>query len=375
MKDSGISTHFSVLIPDGESSHALPVLRCLGQIKNIRTIILSENLHAPVRFSRYAAQFLSYENNEGNSGRLAAIIKIAKQTKPDIILPVDEPTIRLLAGHKETLSKFATLAPIPDCNSFDVAADKWLLAGWLRTHNISHPHTILYQTEDESKEALSGIPFPVLIKPRHGGGGKGIKYFDDPTVFANYCKENIPPEEFIVQSFIEGYDIDCSVICKEGEILAYTIQKGFMSGTYRFSIPAGVEFIDDESTYSIVAELVKKFNWSGIMHFDLRYDEQDKQLKVIEMNPRFWGSLLASTFAGVNFPYLACLAGLNSKLPETIVKRKRVVHPKATLSILAKRLMPGKQKDLYFDHTIMEFILKDPMPAIYSEFTRLFKKS
>lgn len=374
MINRGPLANFSVLIPDGESSHALPVLRCLGQLKNIRIIILSDNTRAPIRFSRHTGQFFSYANKEGNAGRLAAIIKIAEQTKPDIILPVDEPTIRLFAGYKEALSKIAPLAPIPDCNSFDIAADKWLLAEWLRTHNISHPRTILYQNEDVSHEALSGMSFPVLLKPRHGSAGIGIEYFDNPLALNRYCKERILPEEYIVQSFTKGYDIDCSVICKEGEILAYTIQKGFMNGTYRFSIPAGIEFVEDESAYGIVAGLVKRFNWSGIIHIDLRYDEQDQQIKVIEMNPRFWGSLLASTFAGVNFPYLACLAGLNRKLPEIIIHHKRVVHPKATLSLLAKRLIPRKQKNLHFDHTIMEFILKDPMPAIYNEFTRIFKK-
>lgn len=374
MNDNGTLANFLVLIPDGESIHALPVLRCLGQLNNIRTIILSDNSRAPIRFSRYTGQFFSYENKEGNAGRLAAIIKIAEQTKPDIILPVDEPTIRLFAEYKESLSKLASLAPIPDCNSFDVAADKWLLAEWLRAHNISHPQTILYQNEDVSNKALSNMSFPVLLKPRHEGGGKGIKYFDNPLELNRYCREGIPPGKFIVQSFIEGYDIDCSVICKEGEILAYTIQKGFIRGTYRFSIPAGIEFVEEESTYRIVRGLVKKFNWSGIIHIDLRYDEQDQQIKVIEMNPRFWGSLLASTFAGVNFPYLACLAGLNIKLPEIIIQPKRVVHPKATLSLLAKRLIQRKQKNLHFDHTIMKFILKDPMPAIYNELTRLFKK-
>jgi predicted ATP-grasp superfamily ATP-dependent carboligase len=120
--------------------------------------------------------------------------------------------------------------------------------------------------------------------------------------------------------------------------------------------------------------MVNEFNWSGIIHIDLRYDEYDKQIKVIEMNPRFWGSLPASFFAGVNFPYIACLAGLNLDLPEIVIQHKRVIHPKATISLLAKRLTDKKQKKMHFDNSIIEFLLKDPLPLIYSEFSKIYNK-
>ena len=43
----------SVLIPDGENDFALPVLRCLGQMQNVKTYVLSNDPWALSRFSRY----------------------------------------------------------------------------------------------------------------------------------------------------------------------------------------------------------------------------------------------------------------------------------------------------------------------------------
>ena len=46
--------------------------------------------------------------------------------------------------------------------------------------------------------------------------------------------------------------------------------------------------------------------WNGVANIDLR-ETADRQIHVIEINPRYWGSLSASIYAGVNFPYLAIL--------------------------------------------------------------------
>ncbi len=45
---------------------------------------------------------------------------------------------------------------------------------------------------------------------------------------------------------------------------------------------------------------MKNLHWNRIAHIDLRYDI-DGNLYIIEVNPRFWESLLASLSAGINF--------------------------------------------------------------------------
>ena len=47
---------------------------------------------------------------------------------------------------------------------------------------------------------------------------------------------------------------------------------------------------------------MQALKWSGIVNIDFIYDENDKQAKILEVNPRYWQSLLGSLFAGVNFP-------------------------------------------------------------------------
>jgi len=375
MNTNDKSPAFSVLIPDGESPLALAVLRCLADTKNSRIFVLSNDNFAPIRFSRYATKFLSYTNqNDSDSVRLDAILDVISSLKPDIILPIDVKTIRLLSENKSLFeSERITTALIPETKSFDISNDKWKLAKWLNEKGFPHPSTVLVENIDKQAEEVSLLTFPVLAKPRRGSGGLGIKYFVNSSDLLN-SKDIFQNNEYIIQSYIEGYDIDCSVLCRDGVILAHTIQKGYLFESQGVSWPAGLEFLNNEQVFSLVKNIVSEFNWSGIIHIDLRYDSKEDVVKIIEMNPRFWLTVMASLFAGVNFPYLSCLAGLNRNVPSIIPKSKRVVRTKTAAKLLTKQLFQNKKNDLLFDNSFIELIIKDPIPNIYIKYLSLNKK-
>lgn len=373
MKQQGIKESFSVLIPDGESSHATSVIRCLAEVKNVKTFILSNKKTAPIRYSRYIAQFLYYENGIKKEDRIAAIIDAIERINADILLPVDVETIRLITEHKKKLTRLISIAPVPEIDSFDIANDKWSLALWLNENKISHPKTLLCSSMSSLDEAISSISFPILTKPRKGSGGKGIKVFDNAEEYQSWYKRYDHSEDIIIQSYIKGYDIDCSVLCANGRILAHTIQKSLKYKSDSISWPLGIEFLDNDEILNIVKKVVEKFKWSGVVHIDLRYDEIEQCVKLIEMNPRFWASVAASLFAGVNFPYLSCLLGLKRELPLIKTYQKRVIRTGPAIKMTLKHLL-SKQNDLFFDNTYLELIIKDPLPSIFKRCYDTYKK-
>lgn len=355
---------FSVLIPDGESGHAINVLRCLGQMKHVRVFVLSSDPKSIIRFSKYCYKFISYADEKCKEKRLNAIYDTVKKVKPDVILPVDINTISIVLSNKETLSKLASIVPLPCLDEFQIANDKGLLSEWLIRNQIPCPPTILFKVNDAGfDEAISSFLFPALLKPCTGFGGEGIEFIEDQNALYNLIKERAISREFILQSFINGYDIDCSILCENGKILAYTIQKGFVYGNIRFRRAAGIDLFHDDKIYNIVREVVEKFNWTGIAHIDLRYDAQDDQVKLIEINPRYWATLMGSFCAGVNFPYLACLSGLKRDILNSEVKPVRYIQGRAALKSMTKMILPRKRKKLKIQYSF-KFILKDPLPTI-----------
>jgi predicted ATP-grasp superfamily ATP-dependent carboligase len=62
--------------------------------------------------------------------------------------------------------------------------------------------------------------------------------------------------------------------------------------------------VKNEEITDIAFKLLKGLKWSGVAMVEFRIDPIDGIPKLIEINPRLWGSLQLSILSGVDFPYL-----------------------------------------------------------------------
>lgn len=370
MKNSTVHPSFSVLIPDGERRIAFLASQCFAGVKNVKVYVLAKNPEAPIRFSRYVTQFFTYNPAEGESeqGYLDAIYNTAKKVKADLILPADDATIRLLIANKERFINECAISLLPDLTTFDAVTHKWQLAKILTEQNIPAPVTLLYENSEQFAVSLSNFTFPVILKPAHGRAGQGVMLFGNSNDLIDFAKKNTSTADYIVQSFIEGYNICFNVLCKNGKILAYTIQKEVILGYGAFEPALCMDFIHDDMAYKTIEGLMRKLNWSGMANIDMRYDENDGKMKLIEINPRFWGAVLGSVFVGVNFPYLTCLSALGFELPEVNYRYpKRYAKNRAAVDILLKRLKT-RDKNFYYDGSELRYLIRNPLPKLWETY-------
>jgi len=353
----------NVLIPDAESKLTVNVIRCLSQIKTIRLHLLSSDASSPIKFSRYVQSFIHYKDDSPNK-QMEAIKSAIIKTNSTIVLPVDEPTILLLSLYGKSISDIATITPIPEFESFLIAKNKWLLAQWLKKSNFSCPPTLLFENTPDFYTKLNAMSFPVLLKPTESDGGNGIILFETAISLKNYLVKLEKREEYIVQSFIKGHPIICNVLCIEGEIIAHTIQKSTINGATPYSPARGNCFIKDNATLELITQVTSKLQWTGVVNFDLYYDYEKKEITVLEMNPRFWGSLLGSLFAGVNFPLLCCLCAIQSPIPKIDYKEITYINGKPPLDLLAKSILKGLFLRKDQEKFVFGYILNDPLPSL-----------
>jgi len=321
----------SILIIDAEITLSLSVMRCLASVPQIKTHILSNDRWAVARFSRHCASFHYYTPTHDDDLFLDEIGKVARYIDADIILPVFQDATKFSTKHTRTLEKFAKIVSIPKPEIFNIAVDKWLLADFMRKYGISTPTTVPITKSLDFKENLAALTYPVLAKPRHGSAGSGIREIKDYTELERFIEmKNDDASSYIIQNRIRGYDIDCSVLCREGEILAYTIQKGIIPNPIQFRPPLAIEFLHHDEVLMTMSKLVAELNWNGVAHVDMMLDADDQCIKVIDFNARYWESLLGSLAVGVNFPYLACLDTLNRSLPPSGYQCRRYIAPNAS---------------------------------------------
>lgn len=292
-------------------------LYCLQQQKHVELHFLSHQDKNPFRFSRRIKSHHYFLKNAPDEARVAFIKQVVEKTGARVLMPINRVGFEFAIQNKEALQRFVALIPVPELWSFKIAEDKGQLAEFMAANAIPTPATLV-NLGDNLEQRLEGFPFPALVKPRFGFGGKGSVGEPDITMFTDRAKllefvrrHQHLAHRLLIQSHVEGYVVGCNVLCEQGRLLAYTIQKGVLKNQH-FAPSLGIEFIYDQQVSEVVSDLLAKLRWSGVANLDLIYDEKTNDVKVLEINPRFWLTINGSMVrASVNFPYLACLRALN----------------------------------------------------------------
>lgn len=357
---------FSVLIPDGESLLAVYVINCLCLVNNIKTYVLGDTKKLAVKYSRHVHHYSYYPKTDNPLDWITRINKEVETFKIDLVMPISEVGLETVIKYKKNLSQ-NKLVILADITNFQMANNKRLLAEHLSVYNIPHPKTSKWSTDISAQTKV--LNFPIIVKPiEDTGGGKGVVLIKDEKEFSIYAQSNTDAKERIVQEYIVGYDAGCSVLCKEGSILACTIQKAVMLEKDPFKATLEAEFFYDEGLMNTVTQLMKSLNWSGIAHIDLRFDQNSNSFKVIEINPRIWGSLNASMAAGVNFPHLHCMASFDQAFEVPEYDHIRFLNLKGLFLKIFKNVLTLFKFKYILNQTEMKFVVNDPSLIFWKYF-------
>ena len=304
-----------VLVLEGDFHLTSAVLFCLSRQPGLRVHRLGRLPRSPFRYSRYVASHHFFSADKPEVEFVAFVGSVVAKTGAGVLLPIDVPGMRLVIAHREALEKVVPLLPLPTAEVYETATDKSRLAAFMQAHDIPAPDTIL-EIRYNLKAKLEDFRFPVLLKPVEGAGGRGIIRYDTAeAVLAAVAA--LPAEgKYIIQNCLEGYDIDCNVLYQEGRLVAYSIQKGLVPAVWSVYAPTeAIEFVRSKAVLAVVDDLMTALRWNGVAHIDLRYDSRTDQMRVIEINTRFWLTVVGSAItARVNFPVLACRAALGQPL-------------------------------------------------------------
>jgi len=353
----------SILIPDGESFHLIAVLQCLSLEKGFRVVMFSNKRFPSMRFSRHVSKFIYCPAEKSSEEWVRQLKSCIKDQEIEVVMPMSEPAAEALLMHRENFDFGSKLLLPESLEEFMTASDKRKLACHLEQHDLPSPNFWLIQDWDAPE--LDKIRFPALLKPAVlSGGGVGISMLRCREDLDVFLAKKESGEELLVQEYIEGYDLGCNVLCKDGVILAYTVQVGNQFDDQSFTPQIGLEIKHEEEVMEIAARLMKSLRWSGVANIDLRYDQVNSRYLILEVNPRYWLTLLASALAGVNFPWLYCLALKGLPFETPVYNEISFTNLKGLQQWARKN--PGKllKWKYLWQSTPVRFLAKDPAMTI-----------
>lgn len=353
----------SVLIPDGDDDRALIVVRGFSYSKNVKVHALASK-KSNLFLSRHCKTHRFDFDKDNYDARLERVIQISKAHNIDILFPIGELGTMFIIFNFEVLQKLFLIPPIPKMDALNIVSDKWLLSEFSKTSSLPYPRTFPIEKETDIKSL--DLSYPILLKPRLGAGGIGIEFIDSEVKLLSVL-ENEEGEKYcgkyIIQEYVEGEDIDMSVLCLNGEILAYTIQQPIKKEKSSFSFGKLIELKDDAEIYGLGNTLFSSLNWSGVAHVDFIRDEKKGLTNMIDFNPRYWGTLIGSIVSGVNFPLLACLAAQNKDFARPVLRNSKfaILNIKHLLAWLSGKDYLG---EIPFSQTNLKYLISDPLPAL-----------
>lgn len=296
----------TVFLPDAISPRTLSACRSLGK-KGISVTCADESPFNLAFFSRYCQERTIYPSPLRDPQRFAEYLLDYLADHPqDCMIPVKEESLDVIMLYREEFEQLTRL-PFPPTSIFQICRDKNKTMALAKRLGIPHPKTVMPTCLDQVNELGKSLTFPVVIKPRLSCSGLGISYVKDyAQLYDAYCNVHAQYPFPMIQEEIpagEKYDVAC-LLDENSRPLATFAQKEIRSFPLQDGASTLQESVWRPDLVDLTLQFLQEAGWSGIAEAEFMIDPRDGRPKLLEVNPRFWGSLQLAIQSGVDFPYL-----------------------------------------------------------------------
>ncbi len=364
-----------IFITDGFWRKSLAAVRSLGR-RGVEVTVGDSCMLAPSFFSRFCNRRVLYPSPLARPDEFIAYILAAlKKTAYQCLMPMEEETLLLICRHKDEISKLTGLL-IPEYEKLVFIRNKANMINWALKNKIPCPKTYFVNKLNDIDGIAAEADFPVVIKPRIGSGSRGIRYVKYREELLSVYKEVHENFSFpLIQEYIPpGGGAFClsALFSTDSKLKAVFIHKRLREYPITGGPSTLRESVYHDEIKTLGTKILNLLGWIGVASVEFKIDPRDNIPKLMEINPRFWGSLALSIYAGVDFPYLICrlIAGEDFEPVQEykIGKKARWLLPGDMMHFFAM-LRRGSIPEGFFNFfdrntTYDYFSLDDPLPVL-----------
>ena len=273
---------------------SLAVVRSLGK-KNIDFTVFSTNEKTLANYSKYC------KNSIVSFNEFDFFLKLS----PDyMVYPMDENLMLQLSKNKKNLQ--CSLA-FPEYPTLETVINKSRFIRHAIEHNVPCPQTVFIDRSEDIRNISTMPEFPVVLKPSAGSGGKGIRFINSFEEFRITGKRFFEKYgQFTIQEkipFIHKYTV--GVLCNaDSKVRRACVIKEIRNYPVETGPACYAETVYYPELVKLSVKLMESLNYFGIADIDFLVDARTGKPILMEINPRFWGSLQVAINAGVDFPSL-----------------------------------------------------------------------
>jgi len=228
-----------------------------------------------------------------------------------IYMPLSDKTTKNVYRYlrESTISNLRLLLPTE--NDYYLTCDKIKFQNYCEQNGFPVPRS--YGPDDI--ESFYNFFSPLIVKPYIGAGSVGIKHIETKEQLDILNKMDL--SNYLIQDKIISMEkvSGAFFLCKQGKVISTYSHQRLRTFPSNGGVTVYSKSTENNEIISIGSALLKKMNWNGFAMIEFLFDQKTKEWKIIELNPRLWGSILLSTFIGNNMlqDYVNLCAGLSLK--------------------------------------------------------------
>ena len=298
------------MILDAYSYQTLACVRSLGK-RGIDFVLGGETKHDMSFYSKYCKQSFVYTRPTVSISRFVNDLNDnIRKFKPDLLFPTTEHSILACDLNRDV---FNTSLLIPSRKIIQTVFNKRKVLDLSNSLGIVTPKSY-YVDKLNFDDILPKIEsFPVIIKAESSfvikddyiANTGGTSYIYNRDQLLKECRKGLEISSLIVQEFISGYGIGISGIFKEGRTLALFGHRRVREKDPKGGPSAVMESIDIDNKVGYAAcKLMENMKYTGPAMIEFKVDHAVGATYLMEINGRFWGSVLFPVSIGVDLPFI-----------------------------------------------------------------------
>lgn len=300
-----------VLLLDGYSARTLACVRSWGRV-GIEFVVGGETRWDMSLFSRYTKQKCVYTSPKLDVTKFIHDVNIhSRRFGADRVFPTSEAAIMACSAYEYELG----CPPIiPRRHEIETTFSKMRTLRTAQSLGIPVPETVYLTGGNPNTLGAITLKFPVVVKSessevmlpdRAVTSGKTFYAFNSADL-EKECESRLARgQSVLLQEFISGYGVGVSGLFAEGRPVALIGHRRIRESNPMGGPSALAETIELEPMLlDRTIAILGRIGFTGPAMVEYKVDRRSGRAYLMEINGRFWGSILLASAAGLDLPYL-----------------------------------------------------------------------
>jgi len=238
-------------------------------------------------------------------GYAECLLDLVRRTWPDVLMPLGG-LAAVTARRADFERECAVLAA--DGAAYQALLDKASVYALCGRFGIPHPRVLGTDPQEvcaRFPEPATGSPLAAIKPRRDQGAGRGLAFIENPEQLAALwpgLEQRYGP--LVCTDYVPGA-VDAQhalhlLFDRDSELIEFFVLRKLRQWPRRSGITVAATSSHELGLIERVLPLFKHLRWSGPVEVELKRDERDGQDRVLEINPRFSGTLPFCLAAGVD---------------------------------------------------------------------------